>query len=131
MAPHSPWQQRLTESRPVPAVQASLQTLLAALEDQMQQVQPQIRVHVTCHPELTRQQALLTSIPGIGEMADTQLLAEMAPRERYQSACQAAAYTGLTLKHHESESSVHGRSRLSKIGNALGRKALYGPAIAA
>jgi transposase len=109
----------------------SLQTLLAAVEAQMQQVQHQIRDHVTRHPELTRQQALLTSIPGIGEMTATRLLAEMAPLERFQSARQAAAYTGLTPKHHESGSSVRGRARLSKIGNARVRKALYWPAIAA
>ena len=131
LAQHSQWQQRLTESRPVPAVQASLQTLLAAVEAQMQQVQHQIRDHVMRHPKLTRQQVLLTSIPGIGEMTATRLLAEMAPLERFQSARQAAAYTGLTPKHHESGSSVHGRARLSKIGNARVRKALYWPAIAA
>jgi transposase len=131
MAQHSQWHQRLTESRPVPAVQVSLQTLLAAMEDQLQQVQQQIRDHIAQHPELTHQQALLTSIPGIGELTATRLLAEMAPLERFQSARQAAAYTGLTPKHHESGSSVHGRSRLSKIGNARVRKALYWPAIAA
>lgn len=131
MAQHSQWQQRLTESRPVPAVQTSLQTLLAVVEDQMQQVQQQIRDHVTQHPALARQQALLTSIPGIGEATAARLLAEMAPLERFQSARQAAAYTGLTPKHYESGSSVRGRTHLSKIGNARVRKALYWPAIAA
>jgi transposase len=131
MAQHSQWHQRLTESRPAPAVQASLQTLLAALEAQMQQVQQHIRDHITQHPELTHQQALLTSIPGIGEATATRLLAEMAPLERFQSARQAAAYTGLTPKHHESGSSVRGHAHLSKIGNARVRKALYWPAIAA
>jgi transposase len=131
MAQHRQWHQRLTESRPVPAVQASLQTLLAAVKAQMRQVQEQIHDHVTRHPELTRQQALLTSIPGIGELTAIRLLAEMAPLERFQSARQAAAYTGLTPKHHESGSSVRGRTRLSKIGNARVRKALYWPAIAA
>jgi transposase len=94
-------------------------------------VQQHIRDHVTRHPELTRQQAWLTSIPGIGEITATRLLAEMAPLERFQCARQAAAYTGLTPKHHESGSSVHGRAHLSKIGNARVRKALYWPAIAA
>jgi transposase len=91
MAQHRPWQQRLTESRPVPAVQTSLQTLVAVVEDQMQQVQHRIRDHVTQHPELAGQQAWLTSIPGVGEITATRLLAEMAPLERFQSARQAAA----------------------------------------
>jgi transposase len=95
------------------------------------QGQQHMRDHVTRHPELTRQQAWLTSIPGIGEMTATRLLAEMAPLERGQSARQAAAYTGLTPKHHESGSSVRGRSRLSTIGHARERQALYWPAIAA
>jgi transposase len=94
-------------------------------------VQQQIRDHVTRHPKLTRQQMLLTSIPGIGEVTATRLLAEMAPLEKFPSPRQAAAYTGLTPKHHESGSSIRGRSRLSKIGNARVRKALYWPAIAA
>jgi hypothetical protein len=92
-------------------VQTSLQTLVAVVEAQMQQVQHQIRDHVTRHPELTRQQAWLTSIPGIGAMTATRLLAEMAPLERFLSARQAAAYTGLTPKHHESGSSVRASHR--------------------
>jgi transposase len=131
MAQHSPWHQRLTDSRPVPAVQASLQTLLAAVEAQMQQVQQHMRDHVTRHPERTRHQAWLTSIPGIGEVTATRLLAEMAPLERFASARQAAASTGLPPKPHESGSSGRGRARLSTIGNARVRKALYWPAIAA
>jgi transposase len=131
MAQPRQWQQRLTERRPVPAVHTALQTVLAVVEDQMQQVQHQIRDPVTQYPERARQQALLTSIPGIGEVTATRLWAERAPLERCQSARQAAAYPGLTPKPHESGRSVRGRTRLSKIGNARVRKALYWPAIAA
>ena len=131
MVQPSHWQQRLTEGRPGPAVQRSLQTLLAAVEDQIPQVQQPIRGHITQHPELTHQQVLLTSIPGIGEATAARLWAERAPLTRFHSAHQAAAYAELTPRHCASVTSVRGRARLSKIGTARVRTALYWPAIAA
>jgi transposase len=131
IAQRSQWQQRLTDSRPVPAVRTSLQTLLTALEAQLQQLEEQIRIHVAQHPTLRRQQDLLASIPGIGEMTAARLLAEMAPLQTFRSARHAAAYAGLTPRQHQSGSSVRGRTHLSKIGSARIRKALYWPAIAA
>jgi transposase len=70
-------------------------------------------------------------MPGIGEATAARLLAEMAQLGTFQSARQAAAYAGLTPKQHTSGSSVPGRTRWSKLGNARVRKALYWPAIAA
>ena len=42
-----------------------------------------------------------------------------------------AAYAGLVPRERQSGSSVRGRTRLSKIGNARLRKALYFPAVTA
>lgn len=42
-----------------------------------------------------------------------------------------AAYAGLTPKHRLSGSSLKGKSRISKIGSGILRKALYFPAVAA
>jgi transposase len=44
---------------------------------------------------------------------------------------QAAAYAGLSPRQRESGSSVHGKTRLSKVGNAAVRRALYLPAVVA
>jgi transposase len=127
----SQWQQRLMDSRPVPAVRISLQTLLTTLAAQLAQLEEQICTHVAQHPALQHQQDLLASIPGIGEMTAVRLLAEMAPLETFRSARHAAAYAGLTPRQRQSGSSIRGRARLSKIGSARIRKALYWPAIAA
>ncbi len=51
--------------------------------------------------------------------------------KRYRSARQLAAFAGLVPRQRQSGSSVKGRVRLSKIGNARLRKALYFPAITA
>jgi transposase len=59
------------------------------------------------------------------------LLAEIADITQYESARQGAAFAGLVPRQRQSGSSVRGRTRLSKIGNARLRKALYFPAITA
>jgi transposase len=51
--------------------------------------------------------------------------------KQYRSARQVAAFAGLVPRERQSGSSVRGRVRLSKIGNARLRKALYFPAITA
>jgi len=48
---------------------------------------------------------------------------------RFDQARQAAAFAGLDPRQHESGSSVRGKPRLSKVGHAGLRKALYMPAI--
>ena len=50
---------------------------------------------------------------------------------QYRSARRVAAFAGLVPRERQSGSSVRGRVRLSKIGNARLRKALYFPAITA
>jgi len=80
---------------------------------------------------LRRQRELLDSIPGIAETTAATLLAEITDITQYRSARQVAAYAGLVPRERHSGSSVRGRTRLSKIGNARLRRALYFPAITA
>jgi transposase len=80
---------------------------------------------------LKQQSQLLDSIPGIAETTAALLLAELTNIKQYRSARQVAAYAGLVPRERQSGSSVRGRTRLSKIGNARLRKALYFPAVTA
>src|SRR6185436_12497334 len=59
------------------AVQQSITAVLAHLEEQIDLVRRQIRVHIDQHPGLRTQRDLLTSIPGIGETTAALLLAEL------------------------------------------------------
>ena len=119
MAQPRHWPPRLTASRPVAVVPTSVQTVRAVVEDHLPPVPPPRRDPVPHAPGCARPQAWRTSIPGIGEVTATRLLAEMAPLARGQAARHAAGRRG------------RGRTRRSTIGHARVRQALYGPAIAA
>jgi transposase len=115
----------------VEAVKSSVEAHVAYLAEQIKQTEALIRQHVGNHPTLKQQCELLSSIPGIGETTAALLLAEVTDITQYRSARQVAAYAGLVPRERHSGSSVRGRTRLSKIGNARLRKALYFPAITA
>jgi transposase len=122
---------RLSSGITVKAVQQSVQEHLAYLNEQIKRTEELIRRHVNNHPGLKRQSELLDSIPGIAEATAARLLSEMTDIKQYRSARQVAAYAGLVPRERQSGSSLRGRARLSKIGNARLRKALYFPAITA
>jgi transposase len=79
---------------------------------------------------LKTQSKLLCSIPGIAKVTAAKLLSELAGKE-FPSARQLAAYAGLTPAESRSGFLLYGKTRLSKIGNAFLRKALYLPAAVA
>lgn len=122
---------RLFSGITVESVRRSVEQLLAHLNEQIKRTQELIRDHINNHPTLRRQSELLDSIPGIAETTAAHLLSEMTDITQYSSARQVAAYAGLVPRERQSGSSVRGRTRLSKIGNARLRRALYFPAITA
>jgi len=122
---------RLAAGGTVAAVRASVEEVIAHLAEQIKRTEKLIRGHIDNHPGLKRQSELLDSIPGIGEATAAALLAEVPDMKLYRSARQVAAFAGLVPRERQSGSSVRGRVRLSKIGNARLRKALYFPAVTA
>ena len=112
-------------------VTASIREVIAMLDEQIAQVERKIRQHFDDHPDLKRRRDLLTSIPGIGETTAGSILSEIPHLDRFQSAKAVAAFAGLSPRERRSGTSIHGRPRLCKIGNARLRKALYMPAIVA
>ena len=122
---------RLSSGVTVAAVRASLEDSIAYLAEQIRKTEALIRSHIDSHPGLRRQRELLDSIPGVGETTAAALLAEVPDILQYKSARQVAAFAGLVPRERQSGSSVRGRVRLSKIGNARLRKALYFPAVTA
>ena len=69
--------------------------------------------------------------PGIGKTTATAIIAELPEIQEFQDARQMAAFLGLTPSHKTSGSSVRFKSRISKMGSGILRKALYWPAIVA
>lgn len=122
---------RLSSGITVEAVRQSVEQLMAYLNKQIKHTEELIRNHINSNPTLKQQSALLDSIPGIAETTAATLLSEITDITQYRSARQVAAYAGLVPRERQSGSSVRGRTRLSKIGNARLRRALYFPAITA
>lgn len=111
-------------------VQASIESMLAVLAQQIKTVKAAIAEHIDQHPDLRDAARLWDSIPGVGEATITLVLAEL-PASVRQDVRRADAFTGLAPRRIESGTSVKGRSRLSKQGASALRKGLYFPAIVA
>jgi transposase len=122
---------RLSSGITVETVRESVEAHLTYLHEQIKCCEELIRNHIKGNPTLKQQSELLDSIPGIAETTAALLLSEIPDITQYGSARQVAAYAGLVPRERQSGSSVRGRTRLSKIGNARLRRALYFPAITA
>jgi transposase len=122
---------RLSSGIAVDAVRQSVEEHLSYLNQEIKRTEELIRDHIKGNPTLKQQSELLDSIPGIAETTAALLLAEITDINQYRSARQVAAYAGLVPRERQSGTSVRGRTRLSKIGNARLRRALYFPAITA
>ncbi|MEG4044194.1 transposase [Microcoleus sp. Pol17_C1] len=114
-----------------PTVAALTLEHLEYLKQQQQLIKKLISDHFDQHPHLKQQRDLLTSIPGIGDLTASILLAEIGEVSDYDNARQLAAYAGLTPSERSSGTSVKGKTRLSCTGNVRLRKALYMPAVVA
>jgi transposase len=114
-----------------PAVLSSLEVVINTLQVEIKRLEQQIQALIDNDPELKRQQQLLISIKGIGPKTASQLMAEMPDLPDYDSARAAAADVGLTPAHHDSGTSVRRKPKLSKVGKASLRGALYFPALTA
>jgi len=111
-----------------------LQTLeehIAFLQEQIDELEKCIKEHIDDHPELRKQRDLLESIPGIGSLTASLLLAEIPDMKRFERAEQVVAFAGLNPRQRRSGSSVRGRSSLSKTGSAILRRILFFPAMVA
>jgi len=106
--------------------QANLQREIARLELQIKKLLDQI-----VGSEFQTQVALADSVPGVGLLSATTVLAELPPMNKIAHVNQAIALFGLDPKSKTSGTSVKTPARISKMGSRRGRRALYMPALAA
>ena len=122
---------RLASGVTEPVVQTSIEAHIAYLDEAIANLEQEIQNHIDQHPHLKEKADLLQSIPGIGKTTAATLLAEIKDIDQFDEAADLAAYAGLTPGRYQSGASVRKRPHLSKIGNAVLRKALYFPALVA
>lgn len=112
-------------------VHDSVQTHLAWLAQELERLEQTIKQTLDDDDNLRGKRDLLDSIPGLGERTIATLIAYGVANSRFHQARQFVAFAGLSPQLHQSGSSVRGRPRLSKIGHAPLRRALYMLAMAA
>jgi len=110
-------------------VEQSIQEHITYLDKQIAALKQQVAALIKNDPDLTAKKDLLKSIPGIGETTIAAILAELHMFERYDSVGKVVAFIGLAPRQFISGSSIKGKPRLSKVGHARLRKALYMPAL--
>lgn len=111
------------------AVRDNIQAHLGWLDKEIDSLVQAIKDHINNHPGLKQQRDLLDTVPGLGERTIAVILAYYADTGRFANSRQAAAFAGLDPRQYESGSSVRGKPRLSKVGHAFLRKALFMPAM--
>lgn len=111
-------------------VKPSIEKHIAYLDSEIMKLKAQVRSGIDNDPDLRIKKELLTSIPGIGDATIGIILAEL-DFQKFESVKQVVAFIGLAPKETLSGSSVKGKPRICKIGNARIRKSFYMPALVA
>lgn len=112
-------------------VRQSLQTVSDTLQREIERTEGQIEQVIAHHPALQEQQQFLLSKKGFGPVATHTIMAEMYDLADYKDAHAAAADAGVNPAHYESGATIRRPPKLSKVGKAAVRGALYWPAITA
>lgn len=112
-------------------VRKSIQRTLKVLKKEHVQIAAEMQRIIDGCPHLKRAYELLRSIPGIGDRAATGFLAEVGDIDVYEDAESLAASFGLNPLIRRSGTSIHGQTRISKMGNKHARCRFYMPALVA
>jgi transposase len=113
------------------ALRDAYEDRLDTIEEKIDALEEEIAEQVNESPDLSTRCSLLTSIPGVALQTAAIVISELKSPDRFESARQVAAYAGLVPSHYQSGSSVRGQPRMSKVGNARLRSAMYYPAMTA
>lgn len=114
-----------------PIVAQGVLASVAEFRRQVDALEGRIREILSENEPLSAQVELLRSVPGIGRRAAVGLLVEAGDLSAYESAQDLAARLGLNPVQRRSGSTLNGRTRISKAGNAHARSRMYMPTVVA
>lgn len=112
-----------------PDILRSLKRRIKAQEKELADIRARIRQLIGNHDAIGKRHALLTGIPGIGEITSHVLLAELPEIELFSDARQLAAWAGVTPRHQSSGTSGRMATPITKVGSSNLRRALFLPAM--
>lgn len=122
---------RLGSGLTCPKLIALIEANIAHFDHQIKDLEKWIKEHIKSHEKMRNHHELITSIIGIGDVTAAIYLGEIGYVERFNSTRQVESFAGLMVRQHTSGSSIHGKSRMSKVGNSHLRMAFYMPALSA
>jgi transposase len=103
---------------------------IVSLSGSIAQMENLLKEHIEKNPELKEKMALLKTVPGIGDKTAYAILSEIHTEDGKNLNVKAqVAHAGLAPREYQSGSSINGKTRICKTGNAELRKALYLPAM--
>jgi len=111
-------------------VEPSIKEHLLYLDSEIEKLKEQMRSEIDQDPDLKNKRDLLISIPGISDATISVILSEL-DFQKFESVREVVAFMGLAPKDKISGTSVKGKPRLCKTGNARLRKCFYMPAMVA
>ena len=114
-----------------PVVCRDIDVNIRHLERRMELLSAQAVTLIGEHAALQTAFDLLVSVPGIATHSAVQLLPELLVLPETMTVRQWVAHAGLDPRAHQSGTSVDKPARISKVGNAHIRRALYMPALVA
>lgn len=118
-----------SEAFPVKSTIKRCQEHIKFLNKQEAQIKKEIEE--TKDQEIKDKIQKITTIPGVGVLTATVILAETNGFELIKNKKQLTSYAGLDVKEKQSGTSVKGKPKISKKGNRSIRKAMHLPALTA
>lgn len=106
-------------------------TQLRKLQTLIEKVDHMVQVEVEAHPEVHERYELMCSIPGVGKVLATNLLALTDDFTRFSSPRELACHCGVAPFEHSSGSSIRGKTRTSSKANTWLKSLLHMAALGA
>ena len=125
------WKNRKGSGMVDSVAQSLADVTISHFSSQLEAVDEAIAQTIDNDSGLRRKRDLLLSISGVGETLAAVVLAELPGPDVLRSGPEVVAYAGLNPRQHQSGTSIDRMTRISKIGNAVLRAALYMPAMSA
>ena len=125
------WKNRKGSGMVDSVAQSLADVTISHFSSQLEAVDEAIAQTIDNDSGLRRKRDLLLSISGVGETLAGVVLAELPGPDVLRSSAAVVAYAGLNPRQHQSGTSIDRVTRISKIGNAVLRAALYMPAMSA
>ncbi len=125
------WKNRKNSGIVDAGAQALADATISHFTSQLGAVDKAIALTIDNDSDLRSKRDLLLSISGVGDTLAGVVLAELPGPDVLRSSGEVIAYAGLNPRQHRSGTSVDRATRISKIGNAVLRAALYMPALSA